>query len=134
MENKNSTRLTPSAGRRFAFTVGGAFLVLATFFWWREHSILMWITGSLGGALTVAGIILPGHLDPVWRAWMAFARVISHVTNPLVLGLIYYLVITPTALLRRLIGGNPLKRTPQESSFWVSRDDEGTTSDLSRQF
>jgi hypothetical protein len=43
--------------------------------------------------------------------------------NTLILVLIYYLVITPAALIKRVIGGKPLplKPDPEASSYWVSK-------------
>ena len=134
MESRDPTGLTPAEGRRFALTVGVAFLVFAALFLWRGYAIPLWIAASLGGGLVLAGLTVPGSLGPVWRAWMGMARAISKVTNPLVMGLIYYLAVTPTGLLRRLFGGNPLKRRDEAPSYWVPREDDGARRDMHRQF
>jgi len=135
LENRVPARLTPKEGRKFAFTVGIAFLVLAGITWWRDH---LWITrvfATLSGALLLAGILIPGLLGPVYRGWMGFALLISKVTTPIFMGVTYFLVLTPTGLIMRLLGKNPMTRKVSGGSFWVSRTDEGRRrSDLKRQF
>ena len=128
-------RLTPAEGRKFALTVGAAFLVLAAIFWWRERQTLMIFAGSLGGALAVAGLVAPGKLGPVYRAWMRLALLISKVTTPIFMGATYFLVLAPSGLLMRALGKNPIVHKEAGGSFWMERP-EGTKrkSDLTRQF
>lgn len=134
MEVRDSPGLTPSEGRRFAFPVGAAFLLLAGIAWWRGYDNVLLVTGSVGGLLVLAGILLPGKLGPVYRAWMGFAAVLGRITNPIVMGAMYYLVLTPTGLLRRAMGKNALVRSPQNDSYWVERAEGSRRSDLERQF
>jgi saxitoxin biosynthesis operon SxtJ-like protein len=125
-------RLTPAEGRRFGLTVGGAFLVLAALARWRGHSTSPAITGSLGALLLLAGILLPGRLGPVYRAWMAFAHALSKVTTPVFMSLAYALVFTPAGILMRAFGHRPLSPDRARGSFWVSRTE--TRAQMERQF
>ena len=104
MEGRIPARLTAHEGRRFAFPVGIAFLLLAAIAWWRSHTLPSQVLGGLGGLLIVAGALVPSHLGPVYRAWMGLAHAISKVTTPIFMGIVYYLVVTPIGLLRRIIG------------------------------
>ena len=70
-------RLTAAQGRRFAFAVGGAMLVLAGIMLWRGARVGQWFLGPIGAALIVAGVAVPTRLGPVERAWMAFAVAIN---------------------------------------------------------
>jgi hypothetical protein len=129
------TRLTPAEGRRFAFPVAAAFLLLAGLFAWRGHGAAMLVSGSAGALLGLAGLIAPGALGPVHRAWMGFALVLSRVTTPIFMGVVFFLVITPTALVMRLLGRDPLARAEAEGGLWVRRPEgPGRRSDLERQF
>jgi hypothetical protein len=122
-------RLSPAEGRKFALTVGAAFLVLAGLSWWRGHVRPPLVLGSLGLTLSLAGLLVPGRLGPVYRFWMGLARVLSRVTTPIFMGIVYYLVLTPIGLALRAVGRNPLQR---RGSGWVRRDQ--VRSDLERQF
>ena len=127
-------RLTASEGRRFAFAVGGALLVLAGIGVWRGGRIGPWVLGPLGAALVVAGAAAPTRLGPVQRAWMAFAVAISKVTTPIVMGVLYFAVITPVGLIARLFGYSPLTRSHTPASVWVRRAPDARRGDLERQF
>jgi hypothetical protein len=125
--------LTNREGRKFAFTVGPAFLLIAGVTLWRGHSWPALVAATLGVALSLAGVVLPGRLGPLVRFWMRLAHAISRITTPVFMSLIYFGVIFPIGLLRRSLGGNPLVRA-EGTSFWVRRADNNRRSDLGRQF
>jgi len=126
-------RLTPAEGRKFAFTVGAAFLVLAAITWWRDKEIAKWVFTSLGAALLVAGTVVPGKLGPVYRGWMGLAHAISKVTTPIFMGIVYYVVVTPIGLLMRAVGRRPMVHGEQDGGFWRAPP-SGGRADLERQF
>ena len=126
-------RLTAREGRRFGFTVGVAFAVLAGIAWWRGHTVSWKVLGALGGALLLAGAIIPSRLGPVLRGWMAFAHRLSKVTTPIFMGIVFFLVITPIALIMRAFGRRPMKHEEKDGSFWI-QSPSGGRSDMERQF
>jgi hypothetical protein len=128
-------RLTPHEGRAFGLTVGVAFLVLGALSLWRGHRIPPAVLGALGALLAAAGLIVPTRLGPVKDAWMAMARAISKVTTPVFMGLVYFGVITPTGLLMRALGRQPLRHTEADGGFWVARQPGARRSEsMERQF
>ena len=127
-------RLTPAQGRRFGLTVGGAFLVFASIAWWRNHPTTTSALGILGGALMLAGLLAPTYLGPVERTWMRLAHLISMVTTPIVMGVMYLVVLTPVGLARRLLGGNPMVHEAHHGSYWKPRPEGKRSGDLTRQF
>ena len=133
MINSNSTEFTPSDGRRFAFPVGTAFLVLSSILFWREKETALQVTATLGVLLYVAGAIVPGKLGPVYRGWMRMALAISKVTTPIFMGVVYFVVLTPTGLIMRLFGRRPMHHKEREGSFWYPTAGR-EVSDLRRQF
>jgi hypothetical protein len=133
LAHRGSARLSPREGRSFAWTLAGAFGALAALLWWRGRLTAAGVLGGVAAAFLVAGVAVPGRLGPVRAAWMGMAHAISRVTTPVFMSAVYFLVITPTALLRRLFGGNPLRRRGGGESGWVDRRDAPPT-DLTRQF
>lgn len=134
MAARVSAGLTAAQGRRFGLTVGGAFAVLAAITWWRGHQLTMYVFGSLGSVLILAGLIVPTYLGPVERAWMALAHAISKVTTPIVMSVIYFLVLTPVGLIRRVTSGNSLVHEAAASGFWKQRQAGSRRSSMERQF
>jgi hypothetical protein len=126
--------LTAAQGRRFGLTVGAAFLVFAGIAWWRGHPTTTTVLATLGGALVLAGLAIPTYLGPVERAWMKLAHVISKVTTPIVMGVMYLVVLTPVGFLRRTFGGNPMVHQEQGTSYWKSRPKGTRAGNLSRQY
>ena len=133
MINSSSTEFTPSDGRRFAFPVGTAFLLLSALLFWREKETAFQVTASLGALLYVAGAVVPGKLGPVYRGWMKMALAISKVTTPIFMGVVYFVVLTPTGLIMRLFGRKPMNHSERDGGFWY-RTAGRDVSDLRRQF
>jgi hypothetical protein len=134
LETRVPARLTPAEGRRFGFVVGAAFLVLGAVSRWRAHELPPVVMWTIGGALVLGGLLIPGSLGPVYRGWMKFALMLSRITTPIFMGLIYFILFTPLGVGRRMLGKNALVRPPG-GSFWVDRSPgAGRRSDLQRQF
>jgi Saxitoxin biosynthesis operon protein SxtJ len=91
--------------------------------------------GGLGGLLIIAGLLVPTALGPVNRAWMGLAHLLSKVTTPIFMGLVYFVVLTPISLVMRLAGKNPLVHPTQDGGFWFERGPEKPeASRMERQF
>lgn len=122
MDASSAPAAEARAGRTFGLTVGSAFAVLAAISWWRGHAAPPVVLGTLGGALLLAALALPRHLLPVERGWMRLAHAISRVTTPLLVGVLFYLVLTPVALVMRAFGRNVLRHPLVNDSYWIVRD------------
>ena len=114
-------RLTRPEGRKFGSTVGAAFLGLSGLLWWRGRHSAALVFLALGAALISAGILAPTRLGPVHRAWMGLAHLLSRVTTPIFMGVVYFLVLTPTGGILRLFGRNPLRHPLSGTGFWVRK-------------
>ncbi len=66
---------------------------------------------------------MPRSLAPFNRLWTKLGLVLHEITAPIVLGLIFYLCITPVGFLMRLFGTDPLRRRydPEAKSYWIKR-------------
>ena len=124
--------LSAAEGRSFGLTLGGAFLALALVAGWRGKPTVLAALLAVAGALVASAIVAPTSLGPVQRGWMRMALAMSRVTTPLFLGAVYFLVVTPTGLLRRTFGRSPIAGPPAGASGWAPH--ERGRSDLQRQF
>ncbi len=121
LESRIPTRLTSAEGRKFGLLVGGAFVLLALLLWRRTHVTAAWVAAGLGVSLLVTGLLVPTRLGPVYRAWMGLATVISKVTTPVFMGVMFYLVLTPAGFIARLVGHRPMSRVADGNTYWQSR-------------
>ena len=133
------SRLTPAEGRRFAFTLAGAFLLLAGLLWWRTRTApsahyAPYVGVSLTAAFVAAGILIPTHLGPLQRGWMGLAHAISRVTTPIFMAAVFFMVLAPIGLIMRALGFNAVSRRAIDSSFWIPRTPSEQRGDIERQF
>lgn len=97
--------------REFGLVTGGALaglfgLVLP---WLLDFSIPLW-PWVTGGVLGLWGLVAPMSLRPIHYWWMRFALLLSHITTPLILGIVFFLVFVPVALVMRLFGRDAMVR------------------------
>lgn len=80
--------------------------------------------------LAVAGLY-PGALRPLNRFWARFGRLLQSIVSPVVLGLLFFLVITPIGLLVRLRGRSWIKLTfdSETLTYWIIRNPPGPAPD-----
>ena len=115
---------------RFGRTVGSAFVVLALVLWWRERILLAELFVGIGLALLLASIILPSSLIGIASAWMRGGALLSRVTTPVVMAVLYFLIVTPTGLVLRVVRK---RHAPSPTSRWISRE-HNPRSNLQNQF
>ena len=135
MAERIPARLTATEGRKFGLTDGAAFLLLAGISNWRGHTLAPQLLAIVGGTLVLLGVAIPGRLGPVVVAWMGLAHAISKVTTPLFMGIVYFVVLTPTGIIVRLLGRNPLTPPRKSASAWVPHDPRSEAANsMRRQF
>jgi len=93
------------------------------------------VFAGVGGLLVLAGWVIPESLGPVFKGWMGLAQLLSRITTPVFLGIIYFVVLAPVGLLMRLVGRRPLERPSNARSWWIARaPDARQRADMNRQF
>lgn len=97
--------------REFALTTAAIVAALFGLFfpWLLERPIPRW-PWVIAGVLLVWGLAAPGSLRPVYRGWMHFGLLLSKITTPIIMGIVFFIVITPMGLARRLAGKDALAR------------------------
>lgn len=86
-----------------------------------------WWALVVGGVFVLVSLAAPGLLAPLNRLWFRFGQLLHKVVNPVIMGLLFFLTVTPIALLMRLTGKDPLRLRfdPQAESYWIERDPPG---------
>jgi hypothetical protein len=96
--------------RHFGLLVGGIFGVIGL--WpvlWRGQDPRWWAV-VLAVVLVLPAVAAPRVLAPAYRAWMKLAEVLAWVNTRILLGIVYYGVVTPTGLVMRWRGRDPMRR------------------------
>ena len=97
--------------RQFGLTTGVAVvLIFGVFFpWLLEFDWPRW-PWLIAAPLWLSALLRPMWLRGVYRAWMRFGLLASRIMTPLVLGIVFFVMITPIAVVRRLFGSDPMRR------------------------
>lgn len=130
-ENQKQT-----SDRFFGLTFFAVFLIIAL---WPllSRQPVRWAALGLALAFLVVSLVAPSVLGPLNRLWLKFGELLHRVTSPIILGVMFFLVITPIGFLMRLAGKDLLRMKIDRdcSSYWIRREPPGPEkSSLKRQF
>ena len=122
LKNISSTRRDL---RQFGLSVGVVLALIGGLLLWRERPAYPYFMGT-GAALMGLGLLLPSLLKPLQKIWMGFAVIMGWFMTRLILGILFYLILTPMSLLMRLFGKRflDLRIDPALGSYWHQREDQ----------
>lgn len=126
----------PGSDRSFGLVFAGAFTVVGLLPLVHAAPVRLWALALAALFLAVA-LIRPHLLHPLNRAWFYLGALLQKVVSPVVLSLLFFVVVTPLALLMRFLGKDPLRRRfdPGAVSYWLKRDQPTPDAEtLRRQF
>jgi hypothetical protein len=120
--------------RTFGLILG---VILAVVGWrLRVKGHAPWALAAWAAALasTAAAWLKPEALDGVERRWLFVALKIGRVNTYILLTIMYYLFLTPLALLMRAVSGDPLDRGWGPGSYWKKRTSGEDLKSYEKQF
>lgn len=81
-----------------------------------------WPWGALSALLLLLTMVAPRALTPLTQAWLLLGHVLGNINTKVILAAMFFLVITPVALLFRLLGRDALKLRPAKAaSYWLKQ-------------
>jgi|SRR5262245_62634256 len=125
-----------SSNRSLGLVFGTVFLIIGVYPWFSGAPIRLWSLAICAGFVTL-GLAFPRVLTPLNKVWTRFGLVLHKIVSPIVLGLMFFAVMTPIGLLMRWLGKDPLKLRfdPEAPTYWFERNPPGPKPDtLSDQF
>ena len=124
MSHASSPR--PGSDRTFGFFFAVLFGALGAWALWKGRE-WGWVATGIGVALALVAGIAPRLLAGANRAWFALGMLLGRIVNPIVLGALFFLVVTPMALLMRAVGKRPLNLRFDRAAptYWIERTPPG---------
>ena len=130
--------MTPLAGRSpeddvragsnksFGITFAVVFAIIGLFPLVHGGNFRLWAVVCAAIFAAIA-FIRPALLAPLNKVWFRFGMLLHKIVNPVVLGLMFFVIITPLALIIRLFGGKlmALDFDKSQSSYWIRRSPPG---------
>jgi hypothetical protein len=132
-ENLDRDDVKVASERSFGLVFAGVFAVIALWPFLWGGDIRYWAL-AIAVLFLGAALVRPQVLRPLNVLWFKFGLLLHHVVNPLVMGLIFFVGIVPTALFMRARGKAPLRLDSAKASgtTWVERVPPGPAPDTMR--
>jgi hypothetical protein len=94
--------------RSFGLTVGGVFLVLGLWPVVFRNEGPRWWAVILAGLLVVPALVFPRSLSWIYKWWMALGHIMGWINTRIILGVVFYFIVTPIGIIRRFLGKDPM--------------------------
>ena len=128
----NSTKIKISSNRSFGIVFGILFLLISLYPLLKDEDLRTWsIIVSI--IFLLLGLFNSSILSPLNKVWFKFGILLGSFVSPIVMGIVFFLVVTPISLLMRLFGKDVLKLKKNNSkSYWIEKS--GPKSRMKDQF
>ena len=129
MDNRN---INVPSNKSFGIVFFVVFLVIALYPLINNEDIRLWsLVVSL--IFIILGLLNSQILTPLNKLWFKFGILLGKIISPFVMGVIFFLVVTPIGLIMRLIGKDVLNlRYHKDKSYWIKKT--GPKSKMKNQF
>ena len=121
-----------SSNRSFGIVFFIVFLLIALYPLTYSEEIRVWSV-IISLIFLVLGLLNSKILTPLNKLWFKFGILLGKIVSPLIMGIIFFLVVTPIGLLMRLFGKDVLNlKYNNNKSYWIEKN--GPKSKMKNQF
>ena len=130
---KAESKIKISSNRSFGLVFFVVFLIVALWPLKSGEDIRIWSL-ALSIIFFSLGILNSKLLTPLNKLWFKFGILLGSIVSPIVMGIVFFLVVTPTSIIMRLLGKDLLKKNKikSASTYWIKRDKQHST--MKKQF
>ncbi len=108
--------------KKFGFFFSFIFLLVCIYFYFTANQSLAYIFLSLSFVFLSVSLSKPQILKPLNKLWFQFGMLLSRIISPIVLGIIFFIILSPVAILTRAFGRDILKlKKGNDNSYWRQR-------------
>ena len=116
--------------RQFGWLFAAVFILACAYFAWRRNPSAAGASFAIAAAFALLATLAPHRLRLLDRAWHWIGQVLGRIVSPIVLGVIYFGLITPVGLVARALGRDELRLRPRTvESYWLPRSPPGPPPD-----
>jgi hypothetical protein len=130
MTNTNYPASQMPSNKKFGWFFSTICTALGIYLHWKFSNYLTLVFFVLAIFFAASAIAAPQLLQPFNKAWFQFGLFLGRFVSPVVLGLLFFLLITPIAIPMRLAGRDALRIKKRNlTSHWLDRQPVGPTPD-----
>ena len=112
------------SNRSFGVVFSIVFLIIALLPLINGNSIRIWLV-ILSLIFFILGLLNSNILFPLNRIWFKFGIILGGIVSPIIMGLVFFLVVTPTSLILRLFKKDVLSLKKNDSmTYWIKKLDK----------
>ena len=128
----NHQSIQIGSNRSFGIVFFIFFLIIALWPLLNNHEIRLWSL-IISLIFLILGILNSKLLSPLNKLWMKFGLLLGRIVSPIIMGIIYFFVVTPTGLIMKIFRKDLLSlKKNDEKSYWIEKNDE--KSNMKNQF
>jgi len=122
--------VAPGSERGFGLVFAGVFGLIGAWPLIGAHAPRWWAL-AIAVAFALVAFTKPDLLRGPNRLWFKFGMLLARVVNPLVMGVVFFLAVTPTGWIMRLLGKDvlALRLRREEKSYWIVREPSAPASE-----
>ena len=120
------------SNKNFGIVFSIVFLIISLWPLLSQNDIRIWSL-IISGIFLVLGLINSKLLLPLNKIWFKFGLILGNFIAPIVMGIVYFMVVTPTGLIMRVLGKDLLNlKKNNKDTYWIDKDN--SNNDLKNQF
>ena len=133
MKRVYSDKIKISSNRSFGLLFFVVFLIVSLWPLTSVGSIRIW-SAIISAVFLILGLINSRLLTPLNVFWFKLGMILGAIISPIVMGIVFFIVVTPTGFILRIMGKDLLnkKYDKEKETYWIKRDTSIGT--MKRQF
>ena len=123
------------SNKKFGFFFTFVFAILAFYFLFIDSILWAQALALLAVLFLLITVIIPQVLLPLNKLWMRLGLLLGMIVSPIVLGIIFFGLVTPYGVVMRMFGRDELRlKFTKKSSHWISRSESIKSDSFKNQF
>ena len=123
------------SNKKFGFFFSAVFFIVSFYFIYSNNSTTGYILAFIGTLFLIVTTLKAELLLPLNILWMRFGQFLGVIISPIILGIIFFGLITPYSVIIKLVGRDELKlKKIKTHSHWIVRSQKSSQTDFKQQF
>ena len=117
----NSKNIKISSNRNFGVVFFIFFLIVSIFPLFKDENIRIWAV-VVAIIFLILGLLNSSVLSPLNKIWFKFGILLGSFVSPVVMGIVFFAIVTPTSLIMKVLGKNLLNlKKGNKKTYWIER-------------
>ena len=128
---KSNSKIIIPSNRSFGSVFFIVFLIVALWPLKSGEDLRLWSL-TLSIIFLILGIFNSKLLTPLNKLWIKFGMFLGLIVSPIVMGIVFFSVVTPIGFFMRIMGKDLLRLKGKKNTYWIDRDN--IKSSMKKQF